>query len=108
MTPTRVFSQHTGMRATLVIRRRVVFGDRDFAEMVVWRVPQPVPPTTHGFTYRLAYIVDGRRVIGFDNEWGKGDLRHVDGREEPYHFSGVESLLADVLEAVAAWRRDHG
>ncbi|MBH9779255.1 hypothetical protein FE551_18735, partial [Clostridioides difficile] len=61
------------MNAALVIRRRVVFGDRDFAELVVWRVPLPVPPTDHGFKYRLVYIVQGRRGIGFDNERGKGD-----------------------------------
>lgn len=96
------------MQATLVIRRRVVFGNRDFVEMVVWRVPLPVPPTIHGFKYRLAYIVDGRRVIGFDNERGKGDHRHEDSLEEPYRFTGVEALLADFLTAVARWRRDHG
>lgn len=96
------------MQATLIIRRRVVFGNRDFVEMVVWRAPQSVPPTTHGFKYRLAYIISGRRVIGFDNERGKGDHRHVDGVEEPYHFSGVEPLLADFLEAVATWRKNHG
>jgi len=36
-------------------------------------VPTPVPPTTHGFKYRLVYIVNGVRVVGFDNERGKGD-----------------------------------
>ncbi|MGZ7870463.1 toxin-antitoxin system TumE family protein (plasmid) [Methylobacterium radiotolerans] len=96
------------MNAALVIRRRVVFGDRDFAELVVWRVPLPVPPTDHGFKYRLVYIVQGRRVIGFDNERGKGDHRHDDGVEAPYHFVGVDRLLDDFIEAVEAWRRDHG
>lgn len=96
------------MQATLVIRRRVAFGNRDFAELVVWRVPEPVPPTTHGFKYRLVYIVDGRRVVGYDNERGKGDHRHMEDREEPYRFRGVEQLVADFLETVTAWRRDHG
>ena len=96
------------MNAALVIRRRVVFGDRDFAELVVWRVPLPVPPTDHGFKYRLVYIVQGRRVIGFDNERGKGDHRHDDGVEAPYNFVGVDRLLDDFIEAVEAWRRDHG
>lgn len=96
------------MKATLLIRRRVAFGNHDFAELVVWRVPEPVPPTTHGLKYRLVYIVDGRRVVGFDNERGKGDHRHDGEAEQPYPFSGVEQLVADFLEAVAAWRRDHG
>ncbi len=96
------------MLARLVIRRRVAFGNRDFAELVVWRVPEPVPPTTHGFKYRLVYIVDGRRVVGCGNERGRGDHRHMEDREEPYHVRDVEQLVADFLEAVTAWRRDHG
>jgi hypothetical protein len=56
------------MKAELVIERRVVYADRDFAEMVVWRVPSPVHPSGHDFKYRLVYIVDGRRVVGFDTE----------------------------------------
>lgn len=96
------------MRAALVTRRRVIFGDRDFAELVVWRLPEPVPPTTHGFKYRLVYIVDGVRVVGFDNERGNGDHWHHDGREMPYRFSGVDQLLDDFIEAVEAWRRGRG
>nr|WP_295834746.1 DUF6516 family protein [uncultured Azospirillum sp.] len=96
------------MKALLLIRRRVAFGNRDFAELVVWRVPEPVPPTTHGFKYRLVYIVDGQRVVGFDNERGKGDHRHDGDIETFYRFSGVEQLVADFLAAVAAWRRDNG
>ncbi|MEZ0252040.1 MAG: DUF6516 family protein [Methylobacteriaceae bacterium] len=96
------------MRAALVIRRRVIFGDRDFAELVVWRVPEPVPPSAHRFKYRLVYIVDGVRVIGFDNERGKGDHRHDGGEETPYHFLGVDRLLDDFVAAVESWRRDHG
>lgn len=96
------------MRAALVIRRRVIFGDRDFAELVVWRVPEPVPPSAHRFKYRLVYIVDGVRVIGFDNERGKGDHRHDGGEETPYHFLDVDRLLDDFVAAVESWRRDHG
>lgn len=91
-----------------MIRRRVAFGNRDFAELVVWKVPEPVPPTTHGFKYQLAYIVDGQRVVGFDNERGKGDHRHADGHEMPYVFTNVDDLVADFLKAVAQWRNSHG
>ncbi len=96
------------MKATLVIRRRVVYDDRNFAELVVWRVPAPVLPSTHGFKYRFVYIVNGARVIGFDNERGKGDHRHDDGVESPYSFQDVDRLLADFAEAVENWRKDHG
>lgn len=96
------------MVARLIIRRRVAFGDRDFAELVVWLVPEPVPPTDHGFKYRLAYIVQGKRVLGFDNERGKGDHKHLDGQECAYAFTGVDALVGDFLQAVAQWRSEHG
>ena len=47
-------------------------------------------------------------MIGFENKRGKGDHRHDDGVEAPYHFVGVDRLLDDFIEAVEAWRRDHG
>jgi hypothetical protein len=96
------------MKATLLIRRRVVFGDRDFAELVVWQVPRPVPPTVHGFKYRLAYIVDGKRMVGYDNERGKGDHRHQGDHEEPYRFVGVDQLVTDFIDTVTRWRIEHG
>jgi hypothetical protein len=60
-----------------------------------------VPPTTHGFKHRLAYVVDGERVLGYDNERGKGDHRHVAGRDEPYPWRGVDALTEDFTEM---WR----
>lgn len=74
-------------------------------DIVVWRLPEPVPPTVHGFKYRLVYIVDGKRVLGYDNERGKGDHRHVAGREEPIAFLSIEALLARFISEVEAMRR---
>lgn len=96
------------MAATLIFRDRVVFGDRDFAEFVIWQVPTSVPPTSHGFKYRLVYIVDGLRVIGFDNERGKGDHQHTEGQERPYTFLGVDQLMMDFVGSIEAWRKAHG
>jgi hypothetical protein len=96
------------MDAALIVKRRIVFGDRDFAEAVVWKVPSPVPPTEHGFKYRLVYVVDGRRVVGFDNERGRGDHRHDGEKVVDYRFESVETLLKDFAEAVERWRAEHG
>jgi hypothetical protein len=75
---------------------------RDFS--VTWKVPQPVPPTTHGFKYRLVYARGGQRIVGFDNERGKGDHMHRGDEEFPYEFRGVEPLLKDFVAEVAKWR----
>jgi hypothetical protein len=67
-----------------------------------WVIPQPVPPTTHGLKYSLVYIVGGQRIVGYDNERGKGDHRHYGDREEPYEFTTPEQLMMDFLADVRA------
>lgn len=63
--------------------------------MIVWRVPTPVPPSEHPFKYRLVCVLDGERVVGYDNERGKGDHRHIGKKEIPYRFVDEEQLLLD-------------
>jgi hypothetical protein len=93
------------MKAELLIRERVVYPDGALVEMVVWRLPKPSRPSRHRFKYRLAYIASGRRALGYDNEQGKGDRRHVDDREEPFTFSSIEDLLAEFTAEAKALRR---
>lgn len=69
-------------------------------EMVIWRLPGHDPERPHGLKYRLVYVQDGERLVGYDNERGKGDHRHVGGQEEPYLFTDVERLVADFLADV--------
>jgi Family of unknown function (DUF6516) len=92
--------------AELVIADKVVFDDGAIQEIVVWRVPTPVPPSSHGFKYRLFYGFAGRRLVGYDNERGKGDHRHIEGREEPYQFRGWEPLIDSFLADVARIRNE--
>lgn len=68
--------------------------------MVVWRVPEPVPPSSHRFKYRLVFVRGDERIVGYDNERGKGDHRHLQGRELSYVFVGVEALIRDFLADV--------
>ena len=92
------------MAAKLITRFKDVTPDGAIIEWVVWQVPQPVPPTEHGFKYRAVYIVDGQRVVGFDNERGKGDHCHMGGQELPYEFESVEQLVEDFIAAIESWR----
>jgi len=79
------------MKARLVTRARDSRSDGSLVEMVIWQVPVPVPPCTHCFKYSLVYIRDKVRVVGFDNERGKGDHVHLDGQEIPYSFTDFAS-----------------
>lgn len=82
-------------KAILIIEDKRLFADGHILEVVVWAVPTPVPPTQHGLKYRLFYGIAGLRIVGYDNERGKGDHRHINGVEEPYQFTAVEKLLTD-------------
>ncbi|MEJ0069492.1 MAG: DUF6516 family protein [Pseudomonadota bacterium] len=92
------------MDAELVIADKVVFDDGAIQEIVIWRLPAPIPPSSHGFKYRLFYGYPGRRLIGYDNERGKGDHRHIGDRETSYRFRDWETLIDDFLSDVAQAR----
>jgi hypothetical protein len=91
------------MDADLLFRQRIDYDDGGIVEMVIWRVPSPIPPATHSLKYRLFY---GRpeRQVGYDNERGKGDHRHFRGVESAYSFTTVEQLMADFWTDVEALR----
>lgn len=69
-------------------------------EMVIWQLPDVTDERPHGLKYRLVYIVAGVRVLGYDNERGKGDHKHDGVEELPYTFVNVEQLIADFLSDV--------
>lgn len=95
------------MKAALITSFKDVAPNGDLIEMVVWRVPAPVPPCWHNFKYRLVYVVNGTRVIGYDNERGKGDHYHIVGEEKEYMFTGVDQLIEDFIVEVGRWKNEH-
>jgi hypothetical protein len=98
----------SNMTAIPLLRRRVVLAADAFVDLAIWQVSEPVPPSTHGFKYRLAYVVRGQCVLLYDNERGKGGHRHTEAAEEPYRFSTPEQLMADFAADVARWNHENG
>lgn len=92
------------MNAELMLDERRVVSENAFAEMVVWRLPAPVAGSPRGFKYRLALVVNGRCVLRYDNEHGKGDHKHVGGNDIPYVFATPQALLADFWNDADSWR----
>ena len=92
------------MKAELLFHQRIDYDDGAIVEMVLWRVPSPVPPSTHDLKYSLFYGRPGVREVGYDNERGKGDHRHFQGVETAYAFSTVEQLTADFWSDVQILR----
>ncbi len=67
-------------------------------------MPEKVPPSAHRLKYSLFYGRPGERLVGYDNERGKGDHRHYGQREESYRFTSIEDLLADFRRDVESLR----
>ena len=89
------------MKANLIYRDKQEYGN-GFVEVVIWHVPKPVPPSEHPFKYSLVYIVDGQRVVGYDNERGKGDHKHLGDQEYAYNWVSPDQLMKDFLTDVEA------
>ncbi len=88
------------MKARLLFRDRYWFDDGAIMEMTIWEVPEPVAASAHRLKYSLFYGHPGKRVIGYDNERGKGDHKHFGDRQLDYPFVSIEQLVADFLADV--------
>jgi hypothetical protein len=80
-----------------------VLPDGTIVEMKIWEVPEPVAGS-HRLKYSLFYGREGERLVCYDNERGKGDHRHVAGKEKPYTFTTVEKLIDDFKTDVRSAR----
>ena len=89
-------------KAELLLHEKLVLPDESIMEVILWRLPRPTPDRPHGLKYRLFYGRHGVCLVRYDNETGKGDHRHVRGRETPYEFTSVEQLRRDFEEDMRA------
>ena len=97
----------TNMKAIELLRRRIPYTEVAFAELVLWRLPAPLPGSAHPYKYRLAYVVSRVCVLRYDNESGKGDHRHFKDKESRYPFEDVEKLLAAFQQDIERINREN-
>jgi len=93
------------MRATAVARVKEVRDDGSIIEIVIWQLPEPVPPCTHRYKYRLFFGAAGVCHVRYDNERGKGDHRHLGNDEQDYVFTTIECLIDDFRNDVEEWEQ---
>jgi hypothetical protein len=95
------------MKARLIYSEKFIYADGAIREMVLWQLPQKSKDRPHGFKYRLYYgLADGTTLVCYDNETGKGDHKHIKGRQENYHFRTVETLVTDFLSDIKKAREN--
>lgn len=75
-------------------------------EIKIWQLPHPTQERPHGLKYSLFFGFPGERIVGYDNEQGKGDHRHLRNREYPYRFVSIETLLRDFRADVRRARKE--
>lgn len=95
------------MKAVRIFYDKAVLPDGSIVEMTIWQLPQPSQERAHGLKYSLFFGRDGRRLVGYDNEHGKGDHKHVHGVEMEYRFVSAEQLVADFLADVERVKNEH-
>ena len=92
------------MKAARAFYDRAEYPDGAVVGMRIWLVPESVAGSAHSFKYSLFYGYPGKRIVGYDNERGKGDHRPAGGDESVYDFTTLEALLADFERDVTNWR----
>ena len=93
------------MRAILVKYVKVCDELNNTIEIKIWQLPELTKDKPHGYRYSLAYIVDDKRVIGYDNAERKGDHRHYGDIEKGYEFKGLDRLLEDFYKEIERYKR---
>ncbi len=91
-------------KAILVLHEKTVREDGAIVELVIWQLPRATPDRPHALKYRLYLGRGGKCLVRYDNESGKGDHRHVLGKETPYRFVSLVKLRRDFESDV----RKHG
>ena len=95
------------MKAKRIFYDKAVLPDGAIVEMTIWQLPNATAERPHGLKYSLFYGRDGFRIVGYDNERGKGDHRHHREIETRYQFESAEKLVADFLADVERARGEH-
>ncbi len=94
--------QHMGGK--LIRRDKDTRPDGVVIEIVIWEVDPAVLGSGHSYKYRLYAGRNGKTLVRYDNETGKGDHKHQgdDEREAPFAFVSMQQTLRDFIREVDA------
>lgn len=97
----------SNMKASRLFTRRVIVCANAFADLVLWKLSQPILGSTHSYKYRLAFVVSGVCVLRYDNEAGKSDHKHIGDAQAPYTFTTPMQLVVDFWDDVKRWQDEN-
>jgi predicted transcriptional regulator len=79
------------------------YPDGSYADLTIWRVPEPVRGSDHEYKYRLDLVVDGTCVLRYDNEAGK-EITSMSERTNTLTASGTSTGCVPI----SLWRPEDG
>lgn len=94
-------------KGRLVLHTKYIDECGGIVEMKVYEVPRTAS-TPQGYKYSLVYVLNGQRLIGYDNHEQKRDHRYYRAETSPYAFSSIDRLVDDFLADVAVIKREMG
>lgn len=94
----------TNMKAELLYHIKEYLADGPILEIKIWKIVRS-KDKPHGIKYSLAFIVDGERIIGYDNAESKGDHKHYLDQESSYTFEGIDKLWDDFMGDIERFKR---
>ena len=94
------------MKARRIFHDKAILPYGAIVEMTIWQLPETSVERPHGLKYSLYFGRHGKRLVGYDNERGKGDHKHVLEMEHGYAFIDVDTLVADFLADVERIRNE--
>lgn len=93
------------MKAELIKHDKITDEAGNTIEIKMWAVPKTADKP-YGFKYSLVYIVNNKRVVGYDNAERKGDHRHYKEQVESYLFVSLEKLAEDFYRDVEQIKKE--
>lgn len=96
--------QHEGNE---ILRTRIGYSDKSFAELGLWQARVQYTGSTHESSIGWPFVVDGVCVVRYDSEIGKGDHRRFGSKEGACAFESPDNLIADFQRDIARWDREN-
>ena len=91
------------MPAVRILDAVEVLPEGDVLKAIAWKVPKS-NDFPEGIKYAFVYIHHGKRILGYDNERGKGHHRHYKNEETKIDFKDHETLLNQFKEEIEELR----
>lgn len=89
------------MKAKLLFKEKNILENGYILELVLWELPRKTKDRPHGYKYRLYFgDYEGKCLVRYDNENGKGDHKHIGEKEIAYEFVNRDKLIKDFYNDV--------